>query len=584
MLTGLIIAGLIIYIIHLGSRIGKIEKMLEGKTSTVQAPQSSAPANFNSPIAPVPNVKPMVPVVPVSSTSAQSTSLDSKGFINALPKIGVLALLFGLAFFLKYAIDQGWVSISLRLALGGAVGALFLILYYLWREKYEKYAMALAGGGLAIWYLTTFAAVRMYDVISVDGGIVILCIVTIVGLLLAHKTKSSVLSSMAWGGAFLSPILLSMGSESYTLLLIYLTVVTVALLISIFYNKTRSLFVLIMVGTGLNLLVASMSNYGVQDYYLHTLLFLIIHLAANTVAVSAIILSTGPTATESDKTEFGMLTAMLYLIFGIPLTIISYYHYRDYVSLIMLGLGAWTFILYALHDRLEFKKLNFILSGLGSLTFCLAVVWYFTGNAQAIMFYVLGLVGIIIGSMQKRFELRTWGLAIVLMGIISASLIPYAGNHTFLFTEKFGIEFLGLVALGVSYFLYKEDSLTEFEHDVHRGLLYVMAGLLWFFVSWDLVNLYSTYEQINQRNLSLSMWWLIFAVILLAGSAIQALKPLRKIALLLFGLVIVKVFLYDVQSLDTLYRIISFISLGVILLIVSFVYQHNKEKIKQYLE
>lgn len=590
MLTALFITGMIVYIIHLGSRITKLERILESKgmvvnsdsqnaNNTVLATSTDAPTKPNKFVGNVSDEPSKL--IPDTDLSASN---DSKGFINALPKIGVIALVFGLAFFLKYAIDQGWISIYLRLALGGVVGGLMLVLYYLWREKYQKYSLALAGGGLAIWYLTVFAAVRMYDLLDLNGGMVLFIVITVIGLLLAYKTKSATLSALTWGGAFLAPMLLGLNTQNYSLLLVYLTIVSVALLASIYYNKNNNMFALVIVGNGVNLLATTMGAYRPENYYLHTMLFLALHLFVYTGFISSIVHSTGTTSTDVQKNEFSVLTFVIYIVFGIPLAIITFDNYRDYASLIMFGLGAWTFLIYSLIDRLEIKKLNLILSGFGSLAVSLSVVWQFTGNTQVLMLYLLGVIGVIIGTIQKRFEIRTWGLMVVIFGICCAIVIPYDMYAGLIVSTKFGLEMLGIVALVISYFLYKEESLSDFEQGVHRGLQYIIAGLLWGFVSWDLMHYFSGYGQVNQRNLSLSLWWLILAVGLIAVSTIKTLKSLRKISLFLFGLVIIKVFLYDVQTLDTVYRIISFISLGVILLIVSFIYQHNKEKIKQLLE
>jgi uncharacterized membrane protein len=46
-------------------------------------------------------------------------------------------------------------------------------------------------------------------------------------------------------------------------------------------------------------------------------------------------------------------------------------------------------------------------------------------------------------------------------------------------------------------------------------------------------------------------------------------------ALVLIALTIVKVFVYDTSQLDHVYRIVSFIALGVLLLVISFAYQRN---------
>jgi uncharacterized membrane protein len=53
------------------------------------------------------------------------------------------------------------------------------------------------------------------------------------------------------------------------------------------------------------------------------------------------------------------------------------------------------------------------------------------------------------------------------------------------------------------------------------------------------------------------------------------------LALLL--LCILKLFLYDLRTLETLYRILSFITLGLILLGISWVYTRFRDHLKAYL-
>ena len=69
------------------------------------------------------------------------------------------------------------------------------------------------------------------------------------------------------------------------------------------------------------------------------------------------------------------------------------------------------------------------------------------------------------------------------------------------------------------------------------------------------------------------------------GAGIMWRSPLfRKISLGLFFITIAKVFLFDLLSLDLGYLIVSFISLGVILIGVSFFYRKNKQQITNFLE
>jgi uncharacterized membrane protein len=56
-------------------------------------------------------------------------------------------------------------------------------------------------------------------------------------------------------------------------------------------------------------------------------------------------------------------------------------------------------------------------------------------------------------------------------------------------------------------------------------------------------------------------------------------RILRHMAIILFGVTILKIFTYDLSFLDTLYRIFSFVALGLILLAVSYLYQRYRDVI-----
>ena len=77
------------------------------------------------------------------------------------------------------------------------------------------------------------------------------------------------------------------------------------------------------------------------------------------------------------------------------------------------------------------------------------------------------------------------------------------------------------------------------------------------------------------QQLGLSVLWTLYAGGLIAVGLARRSAMLRWQALALFALVVAKVFLYDMSSLDKIYRIASFLVLGVLLLGVSFVYQRR---------
>lgn len=80
------------------------------------------------------------------------------------------------------------------------------------------------------------------------------------------------------------------------------------------------------------------------------------------------------------------------------------------------------------------------------------------------------------------------------------------------------------------------------------------------------------------KQLSLSVVWGLYASGLLIAGQVRRLVLLRVMGLALLSLTILKAFFWDLSSLDRVYRIISFIMLGAILLVVSYFYQRRREE------
>ncbi len=83
-------------------------------------------------------------------------------------------------------------------------------------------------------------------------------------------------------------------------------------------------------------------------------------------------------------------------------------------------------------------------------------------------------------------------------------------------------------------------------------------------------------QLLNLQQLALSGVWLLYSGVLLTVGIWKSSKGLRFFSIGLFGLTILKIFVYDLSFLETLYRIFSFIGLGLILLAASYAYQRYK--------
>jgi len=78
------------------------------------------------------------------------------------------------------------------------------------------------------------------------------------------------------------------------------------------------------------------------------------------------------------------------------------------------------------------------------------------------------------------------------------------------------------------------------------------------------------------KQLSLSGVWLLSSILIMLAGLWRRVRNLRLVATALFGFTILKIFIYDLSFLQTLYRIFSFMGLGVILLGVSYLYQKTR--------
>src|SRR5262249_9483336 len=80
-----------------------------------------------------------------------------------------------------------------------------------------------------------------------------------------------------------------------------------------------------------------------------------------------------------------------------------------------------------------------------------------------------------------------------------------------------------------------------------------------------------------RTQVGLSVLWSICAALALGWGFLRRAAALRYGALLLLGITALKVFLVDLEAVRTTYRILSFLILGVVLLLVSLTYQRARK-------
>ncbi|MGH7398965.1 MAG: DUF2339 domain-containing protein, partial [Candidatus Rokuibacteriota bacterium] len=79
-----------------------------------------------------------------------------------------------------------------------------------------------------------------------------------------------------------------------------------------------------------------------------------------------------------------------------------------------------------------------------------------------------------------------------------------------------------------------------------------------------------------RTQIGLSVLWTLYAAAALAWGFFRSSAAVRYGALALFGLTVIKVFAVDLGAVKTAYRILSFLILGIVLLLVSLAYQRSR--------
>jgi uncharacterized membrane protein len=128
---------------------------------------------------------------------------------NWLARVGVLLLVIGVGFFLKFAFDQNWLGPTARVILGVVAGLGMLLGGHYWQKRYPIFAQAISGGGVALLYLCIFAAFAMFGLIAFYLSVVLLLILSVGSALLAIRYNSMALAILGIIGAFLAPFILA---------------------------------------------------------------------------------------------------------------------------------------------------------------------------------------------------------------------------------------------------------------------------------------------------------------------------------------------------------------------------------------
>ena len=165
------------------------------------------------------------------------------GFVkqNVLTIIGILTLVIGIGYFVKYAIDKNWIGETSRFAIGIFTGFGIMAIGYFIQKNYKTFSSIISGGGIAILYLSVTLAFQEYHLFSQNIAFIFLVFITILSVITAYFYNSEVLIIFALIGGFASPLMVSNGNNNYLFLFIYISLLNLGMLAISYLKNWKSI-------------------------------------------------------------------------------------------------------------------------------------------------------------------------------------------------------------------------------------------------------------------------------------------------------------------------------------------------------
>ncbi len=572
-------------------RIGKLEKTQRERNNALNARLSALESELERLRQPLPQLTPQktepavenlaAPAIPAINTSKPApaprarqeqkflSGIDLESLIAGhwLNRIGIVALLLAGSFFLKFAFDNDWIGPAGRVAIGLLSGsALILFSQTLLKRGYSYFSDGIAGLGAGVLYLALYAAHQLYHLVpswAAFGGMAITT-AALMGLALGRDSQRIALLALA--GGFLTPALLSSGVDAQIQLFTYLAVLNMGLLFLARRRDWDLLPPLALAATIAYYIGWHEQFYRDATHLLPTLVFLTLFFALFS-ALSVLQTRRGGRLTALQILLL-VLNAAFYLI---ALGDLLYDLHRPYLTLALLLISTAYLGMMRLAPPSP-SRLPFAAIALTAAT--LAIPVQLEGEWIAIAWAIEGAA--LAGSGFRASNTSLRGAGLILLALSALTLISdLPDGGAFLLNARFAVFAVLVACLGMSaaWAFRTENSLSSNER-----LGFAMAGVgTNIFALWGLsLELWDVFSAGLEQMLSLSLFWAVYATMLILVGVRRNIPVLRWQALALFGLLVGKVFLYDLSLLDKAYRIASFFALGTVLLTVSFFYQRRQ--------
>lgn len=151
--------------------------------------------------------------------------------VHWLLRLGVVLVVVGMAFFLRYTVQQGWIPPQTRVAIAACVGLALLIAgTWMLSGRFSTLGAGFQGIGLSTLYFSVYAAQHWYQLVTQPVGFSLMCIITLATAGIAVGCNSLYVAFLALLGGYATPFLLPAGTPNLPALYSYLLILGVGLL------------------------------------------------------------------------------------------------------------------------------------------------------------------------------------------------------------------------------------------------------------------------------------------------------------------------------------------------------------------
>ena len=146
--------------------------------------------------------------------------------------------------------------------------------------------------------------------------------------------------------------------------------------------------------------------------------------------------------------------------------------------------------------------------------------------------------------------------------------------------SNISVRYVGLVLLAALLYLTyayvrraytKRDLRKAFDLFLHTTIVLVLSS--------ELINWMELAHSTQSDKLGLSILWGVYALLMVGLGIWKRQQHLRIAGMVLFGITLIKLFFYDIAHLDTISKTVVLVSLGVLLLLISFLYNKYRERV-----